>query len=179
MRLRVYCSGSLSLSLLALVYACVGDDPRVLPPGGANDPSVTPGGDGEVGVDGDAEVEASTGDASDPPDAGPALPQPHPNCRMADTKTGYTITTSPTPASPHTPLEVVATGLPALTNVALAICSPGSADLRAIHPVSVEGFAPPRWTFDAGPLPYGVTQLGFQADPDASTLYETVLVVVQ
>jgi hypothetical protein len=165
--------------LSAAFAACLGEEPN-RPEAGTSEAGVDAAEIDDGGSSGDAS-DGESGDASDRLDAKPALPRPHSNCKMADTTTtGYAIATSPDPATTSAPLEVVVTGpSPGATNVTLAVCSPDSAELQIYAPVTAEGFPVPTWTFDVGPRPYGVTQLGLRADPEGSTLYQTVLVAVE
>lgn len=140
---------------------------------------------------GDATTPSDAGDAAKPPeaggdagadvDAGPPLPQPDPGCLMPTrAREQTTILTTPSPATTSTPLGVIVrdtqTGH---TNVNLAICTPTSPTLMVNDQATVGGGVPFNWTWDIGTLPRGVTQIGFRADPNGDTLYETILVEVR
>jgi hypothetical protein len=132
--------------------------------GGAEDALPNPSGDASRDGGGDSSRE-------------PDLPQPDSRCLMATTSTAdVSINVSQSPVPAGSPVEVIVQSNTGYTNVNLAICSPDSGALVAQDPDTTMGFFPTTWTFELGGLPRGVTQIGFRADPDASTPYQTVLI---
>lgn len=131
----------------------------------------------DVAVDGGA-IEAAP-DAP-PEDAAPDVlpPQPNPACLIADKddpKTTITFMPSPVPTSAPVRVEVRDQDRP-LANVNIVLCTPTSPTPIVNSSATVLGGPPYRWTWDAGILPRGVTQVTFRADPNQNTVYETTRV---
>jgi hypothetical protein len=111
-----------------------------------------------------------------------SIPQPHPGCVRAPlNRAETTIQFDSNPALSTAPLKVtVIDTAKGFTNVNITICTPTSATPIVNSKATVEsGQAPFRWSFDAGLLPPGVSQVGFRADPNASTLVETTTIEVR
>lgn len=145
------------------------------------------GGEGDTGAYA-ADVEITTRDATDQgndaeADADAEVAQPNAGCLKSPpaSRGGMAFQFDSNPALTTKPLKVTVTdNTTGFTNVNITICTPTSGTLIVNKQAKVESGNPPyAWSFDAGTLPPGISQIGFRADPGQNTLYANALVEVR
>jgi hypothetical protein len=164
------CNAVLGIEDVTVVDAL---DDGAAPPRDGNPPDVVVDGNAPVDAGADVQLDAA-------PDVAPP-PQPNPACLIADRDDPKTmITFSDNPGSTTKPLgvEVRDQDRP-LANVNIQLCTPASPTPIVNASATVLGGPPFRWSWDAGLLPRGVTQVTFRADPNATTVYETTRIEVR
>jgi hypothetical protein len=109
---------------------------------------------------------------------GSGVPQPDPACLVpAVDAPEIALTLAPSaPTSKDALVASVTDADTAHTNVGVRLCTPEGLQTATFGGVD-SGNPPYAWHWTSGPLPAGVTQVAFFADP-AETVYETALVTV-